>query len=143
MLIPKKVFKSLGLFDPKFAHQFEDYDFCLRVQRSGLKVIYLPSAKFWHGVSLTADKNKPLKYYHWYQNKVRFLIKNLPLINIISILTFQILLIIPYRAIILRDGRFIPFLKGIFWNLKYIGKTLDARNKMQNYQENQNSTTNI
>ena len=93
MLISKKVFDQIGLFDEQFQHFFEDYDLCLRTKRSGFKVKYLPSASFWHGESITANKNKPKKYYYWYKSKFRFILKNLPLLNTISILLKQLIFI--------------------------------------------------
>ncbi len=129
MLIPKKVLKKIGLLDEGFSlAYFEDVDLCLRVKNSGLSVRYLPTAIFWHGETTTANKNKQLKYYQWYKNKIRFTLKNLPLINKISILSFQLFLITPYRLIILHDKKFVPFLKGLWWNITHLTQTLNAKN---------------
>ncbi|OGD85842.1 hypothetical protein A2164_00245 [Candidatus Curtissbacteria bacterium RBG_13_35_7] len=127
ILINKKVFQNIGYFDENFTHFFEDFDFCFHAKKAKFKVIYLPRAVFWHGESITANKNKPLKYFNWYKSKILFLIKNLPIVNILSILTVQILLITPYRALILRDGRFKPFLKALIWNLKNAKTALKIR----------------
>jgi hypothetical protein len=129
MLIPKKVFKKTGLFDSNYTHLFEDYDLCLRAKKAGYKIVYIPFAQFWHGESLTWDKNATDKYYNWYKSKFRFILKNLHLINVLSILLIQVFVISPYRAIILRDRRFIPFLKGVLWNLKNLQQTLSERGK--------------
>lgn len=127
MLIPRKIIKTIGQFDEGFTHLFEDVDFCFRAKKAGFKVIFLPSAKFWHGESTTANKNKPAKYTNWYRGKFRFLFKNMPLINILSVVTFQLFFITPYRAIVLRDGRFWPFLKGFSTNIVNLPKTLQFR----------------
>jgi GT2 family glycosyltransferase len=127
MLIPKVALKKLGLLDAGFSHYFEDFDICLRAKRSGFSVHYLPNAIFWHGEATTGNKDKKNKYYHWYKNKIRFVIKNLPLINVLSILLFQVLIVTPYRSLFLQDGRFIPFLKGFFWNIIHLPQTLEAR----------------
>lgn len=131
MLIPKKIFNKIGLLDEDYTHLFEDFDFCLRARLAGYKVVYFPNAKFWHGESLTANKNKPLKYFHWYRNKIRFIIKNFQVINMVSILLFQTLFATPYRAIILRDGRLLPFVKGLIWNIKNLKNTLKARSMLK------------
>lgn len=127
ILISRQNLKKVGLLDPEFFLSFDDYDLCLRVKKLGLKVQYLPAAIFYHGESITVDKNKEFKYYHWYKSKIRFLIKHMPVTNLISILIIQIFLIVPYRTLVLRDGRFIPFIKGFLWNLKFLNKTLYAR----------------
>ena len=128
IIISKKVLSKIGNLDPQYFLSFDDYDLCLRTKKFGLKVIYLPTAVFWHGESLTVDRNKPFKYYHWYKSKIRFVIKHMPILNALSILVFQLLIATPYRALVLRDGRFIPFLKGFAWNLINLRSTLKTRN---------------
>jgi len=127
MLIPKIALKKLGLLDAGFSHYFEDFDIALRAKRSGFSVHYLPNAIFWHGEATTGNKDKKNKYYQWYKNKFRFIVKNLPPLNILSILLIQFVIITPYRALVLKDGRFIPFLKGLFWNIIHLPQTLEAR----------------
>lgn len=127
LLIPKKVILKIGLLDPQYQLLFDDFDLAMCVKKAGYKVIYLPHAIFWHGESLTVDRNKPHKYYHWYKSKFRFLIKHLPIINIISITLIQIIFIAPYRALILRDGRFTPLIKGLWWNIIHLPPTIKSR----------------
>ncbi|MBI3486280.1 glycosyltransferase family 2 protein [Candidatus Daviesbacteria bacterium] len=127
MLIPKKVFKKIGLFDSGFKHLFEDVDFCFRAKRFGLKVLYLPEAIFWHGESVSADKNLSLKYFNWYMGKLRFLFKHMPIINVLSILFIQIFIIMPYRSLILRDNRGIPFLKALIYTATKLPKIIQQR----------------
>lgn len=128
LLIPKKVLDEIGLLDTGYSHFFEDHDLAVRTKMAGYKVAYLPKAKFWHRESTTANRDKSKKYYHWYRNKIRFILKNLSLLNIASILFLQLFFITPYRAIILGDGRFIPFVRGLFWNFKNSSATLSLRN---------------
>lgn len=127
MMIPKKVINKVGLLDEDFTHLFEDMDYCLRVKYAGFQVVYLPDVHVWHGESLTADKNTREKYYQWYKNKFRFMFKNMSMINILSISFMQVFIITPYRLLVLRDGRFSPFLKGFIWNIKNLKQTLSAR----------------
>lgn len=131
MLVRKSVFDQIGIFDDNFSFiYFEDFDFCLRAKKAGYKISYLPTAYFWHGQSKTMDKDLQRKYYQWYKNKLRFTIKNLPIFNILSVLLIQFVLITPFRALALRDRRFIPFLKGLFWNIIHLLQTLEVRRNM-------------
>lgn len=127
LLIPKRVLTTVGSLDPNFTLLFDDYDLCLRIKKAGFKVVYLPRAVFWHGESITVDKNKPHKYYHWYKSKFYFILKQFPLINLISIVFLQIFIISPGRALIKRDGRWEPFLNGLIWNIKRLPLTLKTR----------------
>lgn len=127
MLIPKLVLNKVGFLDPGFNHFFEDIDLCMRVRKIGLKVVYIPNAIFWHGDSISSNKNLPQKYYFWYKNKFRFILKNLHVYNILSIVLIQVFVITPYRSLVLRDGRLFPFLKGAGWNLLHLIETLNLR----------------
>lgn len=128
MFIRKKMLKEIGLLDEGFKLvYFEDFDLCLRSKRAGFRVVYLPLAILYHGEGITLNKNMENKYFQWYKNKLRFILKNLPLSNIISVLLLQIFFIMPFRFFILRDGRCAPFTKGLLWNMKNISKTLTAR----------------
>ena len=127
LLTSRKALTQAGLLDPGFSLiYFEDYDLALRIKKSGLQIVYLPQAIFWHGVTKTMNKNLPEKYYQWYKNKFRFVLKNLPWVNVLSIFLIQFLLIVPLR-LFLGDGRFIPLLKGAWWNLQHLDETFMAR----------------
>ncbi len=41
-LVPRELFERLGGFSPDLLNRFEDIDFCLRVRRAGLRVLYTP-----------------------------------------------------------------------------------------------------
>ncbi len=63
MLIPKHVFQKVGGFSEKYFMYYEDIDLCLKVNKLGLKVVYLPTATFKHqvGGSFSPQKQKWLK----------------------------------------------------------------------------------
>jgi GT2 family glycosyltransferase len=52
-LITPMARKKVGLLDERYFMYFEDLDYCRRVNKLGLKVYYLPSAKIihYHGAS--------------------------------------------------------------------------------------------
>lgn len=127
LLIKSSLFRRLNGLDPEFELMYDDFDLATRVKKLGLQVVCIPQSIFWHGESVTAKKNKPNNYFHWYKSKFRYIFKYLPFVNIFCILSLQILLITPYRALILRDGRLLPFLKGLWWNVKHLPKTLHVR----------------
>lgn len=128
LLTRKTVISKIGLLDERFGLiYFEDTDFCFRIKKTGYKIVYLPQAEFLHGVTTTMNKNLPTKYYEWYKNKVRFVIKHLSFLHILSILSLHFFIFMPYRLFFLRDGRYLPFLKGFLWNIIHIRETLTAR----------------
>jgi len=57
MLVPRKLFFSLGGFDEAFINGFEDLDFCFRARSKGLKVLYTPKSVVIHHESKTPGRH--------------------------------------------------------------------------------------
>jgi GT2 family glycosyltransferase len=57
MLMPRKLFLSLGGFDESFINGFEDLDLCFRVRGIGLKVVYTPECSVIHHESKTPGRH--------------------------------------------------------------------------------------
>lgn len=58
MLIKRAVLDKIGVFDPRYFGFFGDFDFGLRVQRAGFKVVCAKGAWLWHEGG-AAYKNSP------------------------------------------------------------------------------------
>ena len=58
LLVRRKALERVGLFDEKFFLYFEDIDLCVRIRKSGQRLIYLPGARVFHhgGASTSLDK---------------------------------------------------------------------------------------
>jgi len=58
LLVRREALERVGLFDEKFFLYFEDIDLCMRIRRSGQRLIYLPTARVFHkgGASTSLDK---------------------------------------------------------------------------------------
>lgn len=131
MLMPKKLLSTIGLLDTKFSPAyFEDTDLCFRTKEAGFKVVYYPKTHMWHRESITMNRNLSKKYYFWYRSKFRFMLKHFPIPNTFVIVLLHIFIIMPIRSILLWDGRLIPFLRGIIWNMTHIKETFQARSKI-------------
>ncbi len=59
MLVRTSVFDAAGGFDPVFARDFNDVDFCLRVHAAGHRVAWTPYAHFTHYEGATMARKKP------------------------------------------------------------------------------------
>lgn len=52
LLIKREVLQKIGMFDPVYYPSYaEDADLCVRAQRTGYRIVYVPPAKLWHKVS--------------------------------------------------------------------------------------------
>ena len=71
-LLKRCVIEKEGAFDTRFFVYYEDADYCLRAQRAGFKICYIPKAKVWHKVE--ASTGDTLNYNQiYYMTKNRFL----------------------------------------------------------------------
>lgn len=61
MLVNKQLFNELNGFDAAFAKDFNDVDFCIRIQEHSQRIAWTPYAHFTHheGASLTRKKSDP------------------------------------------------------------------------------------
>ena len=48
LLVQRTLFQSIGGFDPRFLHQFEDADLCRRLRQSGHPILFCPDAEITH-----------------------------------------------------------------------------------------------
>jgi len=59
ILIPTRVMREVGLYDPTFHLACEDADWCMRMKKLGYKSYYAPKAILWHMVSMSTGVYKP------------------------------------------------------------------------------------
>ena len=72
MLVHRRAWEKVGLFDERYFMYFEDADLCRRVRDAGFAIMVVPRAKLWHKVSLSAQRDKPQNRYYRFLNQVRF-----------------------------------------------------------------------
>jgi GT2 family glycosyltransferase len=53
MLTRRELYERLGGFDERFAFDFNDTDYCLRLRREGYRIVYTPYAELYHLESAT------------------------------------------------------------------------------------------
>lgn len=61
-LIPSKMIREIGLFDPLFDHYGEDENYAQRLQHKGYKIKLIPSARICHDREQNVQRNKDYKY---------------------------------------------------------------------------------
>lgn len=71
MMIKKSVFDELNGFDERFFLYFEDVDLCLRAQKAGFKVVYLPTVQITH-LSGQSQKERLKQKEEWYHKSQRY-----------------------------------------------------------------------
>ena len=61
MMIDRKLFLSVGMFDENFFLYCEDIDLCYRLKKLGYLIGYVHNAKMYHEHQKVSDKNFFLK----------------------------------------------------------------------------------
>ena len=73
MMVRRRVFEKIGLFDERYFLYFEDADFCLRAKKAGFKIAVEPKSVIVH--YLREGKKKPL-WQRWEAVKSNFIFIN-------------------------------------------------------------------
>jgi len=82
MMIKKKIIGEVGLMDPDFFCYVEDIDWCLRMRKTGYKMVTALDAKVWHkGGRSTGGYASPLRIYYGTRNQFLVMNKNFPIKN--------------------------------------------------------------
>lgn len=81
MLIKRRVFDEVGLFDEDYFLYYEEVDFCLRAARKGWRCRYVPSSRVIHLVGqasgVTDTKKRPSRRPdYWFESRQRYFRKN-------------------------------------------------------------------
>ena len=126
LLIKKRLLKKVGYFDEGYIFCGEEYDLSWQMRRLGLKILYTPKAKFFHGFRRSSIPNQELRFAH-YRGKFRYLFKNGRLDHILVFLVFQLLIIPLFYLFYERRSNIKPIYKAFVWNLVNLKKILKSR----------------
>ncbi len=74
--VRREVIDRIGLLDERFFIYFEETDWCIRANRDGWRVVYVPSARLWHKVSAAMGVSSLSTDYYMTRNSLLFLWKN-------------------------------------------------------------------
>jgi hypothetical protein len=151
-LVWRWIVDMVGGCDETYGIYFEDSDFCFKVKRLGLKVIWVPQAISYHRRSSTIPKLSDRVTFLKIRNRFRFLLIHFSLPRLVSSFLYEVILFL--SRIIL--SRFIspqtrnsskysrlsflhvpkPYrylratVKAVLWNLENFKETLQARRQI-------------
>lgn len=157
ILVRSDIIEKIGAFDQKFFMYQEDIDLCWRIRLAGYRIEMVEDIECKNiggGVSNTFYVDGKLfvnfdpelvqmpvyRFYHSIaKNRMRVLLKNYSLKNIIRRLPIVLGLIILRGTLMSIKTRnplyFTSAFKGIFWNALYLRDTLNHRKKIQKYRK--------
>jgi len=91
-VIRTEIYKKLGGFDNNFFAHMEEIDLCWRIKNSGYNIYCVPQSVIYHMGGGSLPKDNPHKTYLNYRNNYSLLLKNLPILYIISVFLFRFFL---------------------------------------------------
>ena len=70
MMFKSSLIEKIGLWNPSYSFGCVDTDYCLRARKHDFRIVYVPTAKVWHKVGVSAKKANisaadPSDYYYF------------------------------------------------------------------------------
>lgn len=140
MFIRKDVFNKIGGFDEDYFIFLEETDLGWRCWLAGFQAVFCPKSVVYHYFSaskniVNKDFNNYLVRYHGTKNYIMTLTKNLSTQKLIFILPQHIVIWFCLTIFLIIHGDLRSaqnVLKGIYWNVANLTKTLSKRKEIQN-----------
>lgn len=78
LIVRRKVFEEIGLLDEGYFLYFEEVDFCLRAQKAGWKIWFVPESRVIHleGASTGIRNIVQHRPRYWYDSRRRYFVKH-------------------------------------------------------------------
>lgn len=92
MLIHRRVFDQVGLFDERFFLYLEDLDFCIRAQAKGFPIVFVPGAHVWHEGAASTSHDNALRRSFLIESTALFLKKHASPLTVLPIMVYWSLL---------------------------------------------------
>lgn len=132
-MVKKEVINKIGNYDENYFIPYEDLDFSLRARKKGFKILFAAKALAWHDSIKGTYINPWLDYigirstdqaYRIARNKIIFLKKHAPILNLLFFLFFILpMYIVIHSLIILLSNRInliFDYWKGVIAGLIYV-----------------------
>jgi len=120
MMVPRKVIDEVGGIPEQFFLYYEEFDWSVQIKKKGYKIYYQPRSLIYHKESMTIGKSSPLKTFYLTRNRILFMRRNMPFINLMVFLSYFVVFTIPKNtAYFLFKGEkkhLRSFWKGIMWH---------------------------
>jgi len=80
MMVKRKVFEKVGMFDGKYFLYYEDNDLNIRAKKEGLKIVYVPKSVIWHkNAGSVGGSGSELQDYYITRNRLIFGMRYAPI----------------------------------------------------------------
>ena len=135
MIVRRKLFEEVGMFDPKFFLYHEDVDIGWRIWIRGYKNIFVPKSVVFHKVGYSTRKEvSSFRVFHSAKNLIGMMIKNYDSKNLVRYVFIRVtshLFISAYEFARMRPDLGTALIRSILWNLLNFEHLWKERLKVQ------------
>ncbi len=79
-MISRDVIERVGMLDEKYYLYLEDLDYCIRIQRAGFRLLYIPTSRVWHvNAGSSGGAGNTLHEYYMTRNRLLIGLRYAPL----------------------------------------------------------------
>lgn len=90
VLVRSEILPRVGLIDERFGMYYEETEWCVRMARAGVTLVYVPEAHLWHKVQVDRQNWSPQITYYMVRNRLLFLrLTRAPLISWLYAIVLQ------------------------------------------------------
>lgn len=132
-LIKRKVFESIGFFDPVYFAYMEDVDFSLRAQLKGFRAYFEPRAIIYHKHKATSSKFPAFTEYLQFRNMTMTVVKDFPVQVLLKDFNWLKIILVNLNTIrfLASKGFLMQALKAEWFIFSNFKKLLAERKKIQ------------
>jgi GT2 family glycosyltransferase len=134
VLYRRSLFDQIGLFDEDFFAYLEDVDLNLRINHSGRRGYYIPTAKVYHiGSASSGSKINPFTIRLSTRNSVYVLLKNYPTLLLLRLLPVILIYQFFWLLFVMKKGQIPAYLQGLGQAVVSMRKIRKKRKQISTY----------
>lgn len=114
-LMTRELFQKTGGFDEVYFTYFDDFDLCLKSNRLGYNIYFIPEAEALHKIG--SDKLSTWGVKQFYRGKMLFYIRNTRSLHKLFLIIYSFIYVV-YRGIFFSEP-ILPAFKGLISALRY------------------------
>jgi len=124
MMVKREIIDRIGLMPEIFFLYYEEFDWCEQIRKGGYKIYYEPKSVIYHRESISVGKNSSMKTYYMIRNRILFMRRNSPILNLSFFYLYLCLIVVPkevFLHLINKESEHIKALfRGFLWNFKKV-----------------------
>ena len=99
MMVKRDIISKAGVFPKNYFLSYEEWDWSLRIIKSGFKIFYQPAALIYHKASMSIGKGNPIKIFYHIRNRILLIKRNGTGLQLFLFMVYMLIVIFPFNVI--------------------------------------------